>query len=98
MDPLSVRDYNMLFSYFVGARGEHALHVRSLVLAGLIVEADPCTNKKSYVVNPASDERIGVILGEPEAVIGVFHTESTPGSDPSLNGKVAGFVSRSAGF
>jgi len=69
------RDYLALFSYFVGARGEHAVHVRALIHAGFAVSPDPDTGKKSFVHNPNDDSIIGVVLGEPEAVIGWFKPE-----------------------
>ena len=81
------RDYVQLFEYFVGARGNHAVHVRSLIHAGFDVDPDPNTLKKSYVKLPTTGETIGVILGEPDAVIGKYVPTPTP---VNMNGKVAG--------
>ena len=43
--------------------------------------------KKSYVKLPTTGETIGVILGEPDAVIGKYVPTPTP---VNMNGKVAG--------
>jgi hypothetical protein len=92
------RDYIQLFAYFIGARGNHAVHVRSLIHAGFVVEPDATTSRKSYVINPASNEILGVILGEPNAVIGrhVPDAPEPPAEKPAE--KVAGFKSTSAGW
>lgn len=91
MEPIHARDFDQLFRYFVGAKAEHAIHVRALLHAGFIVEGDPDTTRKSSVFNPVSNEKIGVILGEPTAVIGLFKPESIkpePTPPATVNGKV----------
>lgn len=96
---MSDRDYLQLFAYFVGANGEHAVHVRALLHAGFTVEPDPDTSKKSYVKNPATGETLGVIVGEPKAVIGWFKPTPPPVA-AEVNGKidkVAGIKMRGTG-
>ena len=68
---MNQRDYVTLFAYFIGARGNHAVHVRALIHAGFIVEA---TNKESvsFVKSPVDNEIIGCIVGKDSAVIGRF--------------------------
>ena len=100
------RDYIALFNYFVGAKGNHAVHVRALIHAGFDVESDPDNPRKSYVKNPASRETLGVIVGEPEAVIGKFQplppVSVTPEPAPVVKSPVpkkhAGYKSRSSGY
>jgi hypothetical protein len=57
--------YENLFTYFVGARGEHVLHVRALVTAGFIVEQTDGNESRSIVYNPADGSIVGVIVGAP---------------------------------
>lgn len=81
------RDYLQLFAYFVGARGNHAVHVRALLHAGFDVEADTETTNKSYVKNPATGETVGVIVGEPDAVIGYFRPPAASAPPVKTAGK-----------
>lgn len=75
---MNPRDYSTLFSYFVGARGNHAVHVRALIHAGFIVDADEENPKKSYVKEPSDMKVIGTIVGEPDAIIGWFEKPRVP--------------------
>lgn len=94
MDPITDRDWITLFNYFIGARGNHAVHVRALIHAGFDVAPDPDSPRKSYVVIPDSGVTVGVIVGEPEAVIGRY----SPPEPPKVPTKIAGRVSKSAGY
>lgn len=83
------RDYETLFNYFIGARGEHAVHVRALIHAGFDLEADPESTRKTLVRNPANGEILGTVVGEPEAVIGKYHPPTPPKSEPKPAGRVS---------
>ncbi len=92
------RDYETLFAYFVGAKGSHAVHVRALSHAGFVVEADSENHRKSYVINPIDNKKIGVIVGEPEAVIGKFTEEPQTTQTPKIVEKKAGYKSKGTGW
>lgn len=75
-DPLQPRDYRALFEYFIGAKGNHAVHIRALIHAGFIVDAsDHKPEKISIVKCPTTMEVLGSIVGDPESVIGRYGTK-----------------------
>lgn len=80
---MNERDFDTLFSYFIGARGNHAVHVRALIHAGFEVEPESPNSWKSYVINPISRKKIGVILGEPDAIIGKYTPIPEPPHPPT---------------